>query len=95
MNPTLLARQRVICDSESSPRSWPCTITSPLVARSSPAIRFKSVVLPEPEGPIERQELALADGNIEVDQNRNPELVAAVFLVDTAQDDRGHFGHGP
>ena len=38
--------------SRNSPRSWPWTTTSPRVARSSPAIRFKSVVLPEPEGPI-------------------------------------------
>ena len=61
MKPTLLARQRVISASERPPRSWPCTITSPLVARSRPAIRFERVVLPEPEGPIKAQVLALGD----------------------------------
>ena len=33
-------------------------------------------------GAHERQELPFADGKIEVDQNRNPELVASVFLVE-------------
>src|SRR3954469_21725737 len=52
MKPTLLARHRVISASERRPRSWPWTMTSPLVARSSPATRFSSVVLPDPDGPM-------------------------------------------
>jgi hypothetical protein len=32
--------------------SLPSTMTCPRVGRSMPAIRFSSVVLPEPEGPI-------------------------------------------
>src|SRR4051812_6784121 len=52
MKPTLSARQRVIRASDIFPSSWSCTMTEPFVARSSPAIRFRSVDLPDPEGPI-------------------------------------------
>src|SRR5262249_4782831 len=52
MNPTLLARQRVVSESDIRPISCPRTSTSPPVGRSRPAIRFSRVVLPEPDGPI-------------------------------------------
>ena len=32
--------------------SWPPTVMVPSVGRSSPAMRFSSVVLPDPDGPM-------------------------------------------
>ncbi len=49
-------------------------------------------------GAHQGEELPLLDGQVEVFEHRNPELVAAVFLADASQDDRVRrvFGHrGP
>ncbi len=52
MNPTLRLRHLASAPSDSWPTSVPATITLPDVGRSMPAIRFSSVVLPEPDGPM-------------------------------------------
>ena len=52
MKPTLRARKAASCVSPSWRDVVPATTTSPLVGLSMPAIRFRSVDLPEPEGPM-------------------------------------------
>ncbi len=47
-----VARQRAASDSLNLVTSVPATATDPASGRSIPAIRFSSVVLPDPEGPI-------------------------------------------
>ena len=80
---------------QSSPRSWPWTITLPLRRAVEPGNQVQERRLARARRAHERQKLPFLDRQIEADQNGNAELVAPVFLVDTAQDDRGHFGHGP
>ena len=48
----LRARQAARCVSPMRPMSSPATRTVPAVGWSIPAMRFRSVVFPEPEGPI-------------------------------------------
>ncbi len=43
--------------------------------------------------PHQREVLAFADREVEIHQHGDPELVAAVFLVNVPQDDRGLCGH--
>jgi len=52
MKPTEWARQRASSFSERPVISTPATLTEPESAESMPAIRFKRVLLPEPEGPM-------------------------------------------
>src|SRR5512143_3347314 len=52
MKPTVLERHRARSVSESCVRSVPETVMVPLVGLSMPAMRFNSVVLPEPDGPM-------------------------------------------
>src|SRR5512140_1093372 len=52
MKPMCRLRQPARADSLIAETSSPPTRTCPEVGRSMPAIRFKSVVLPEPDGPI-------------------------------------------
>ena len=52
MKPTLRLRHLESSPSDSGPKSVPATMTRPDVARSIPAMRLSSVVLPEPDGPI-------------------------------------------
>jgi hypothetical protein len=52
MKPTLWLRKAASCVSPSCATLVPATTTSPLVGLSIPAIRFSSVDLPEPEGPM-------------------------------------------
>src|SRR5262249_22578615 len=52
MKPTLRVRQRASWLSDISEIIWLSTTMLPLVGWSRPAIRFSSVVLPEPDGPI-------------------------------------------
>ncbi len=51
MNPILSRRTRVRSSSESAARSWLSMAMDPLLGRSSPPIRFKSVDFPDPDGP--------------------------------------------
>ena len=93
MKPTLLARQRVICDL--GELAQVLAVHDHLAARGpvEPGDQVQERGLARARGAHQRQKLAFPDGNIEVHQNRNPELVASVFLVNAAQDDRRHFGH--
>ncbi len=50
--PTWRALQAVSLWAERAVISSPDTATLPVVGRSSPPSRFRSVVLPEPEGPM-------------------------------------------
>jgi hypothetical protein len=52
---------------------------SPPVMSSSPAIRRRSVDLPQPEGPTKTHELAVLDGQVE---RRDDLDLAEDFLVD-------------
>ena len=52
MKPTCAARQSASDASGNDEMSTPSTSSSPLSGRSIPAIRFSSVLLPEPDGPI-------------------------------------------
>jgi hypothetical protein len=52
MNPMLRLRHFASAPSDSAVTSVPDTMTLPEVGWSMPAIRFSSVVLPDPDGPI-------------------------------------------
>ena len=65
----------------------------PASRRSSPAIRFSRVVLPEPEGPIRARNSPSSTRQVEVDEHRDPELVAAVFLGHSLEHDRMRHAH--
>ena len=52
MNPTLTARHAPGRVSERVEMSTPPMMTVPLSALSMPAMRFSSVLLPEPDGPM-------------------------------------------
>ena len=61
--------------------------SSPWLGRSSPAIRFNSVVLPEPLGPIKRQKFALRHVEAQVEQHVDLLAAAAKELVDVRHAD--------
>ena len=58
--------------SESWSMRWPATSTLPAVGRSRPAIRLSSVLLPEPDGPHQGEELAAAEVEVEAAQHLAP-----------------------
>ena len=64
------------------------------MARSSPAIKFKSVVLPDPDGPIRARNSPSSTVRSRSTSTGMRNCVAAIFLVDPSQHDRGHLGHG-
>ena len=82
MKPTLRLRHFASAPSESWPTSVPATTTRPAVGRSIPAIRFSSVVLPDPDGSHQGEELAL--GHLQRDAVEHDDLltVARVDLPD-------------
>src|SRR5438128_7128110 len=55
MQPIVRLRQAAHWDSLMAEIFLPSTLTSPLVGLSIPAIRFNSVDLPEPDGPIKQR----------------------------------------
>ena len=71
-------------------------VMEPLVGASIPPRRFSSVVLPEPDGPENRHELAALDGEFVDVQRLDLDLAHLVDAADVAHDDEivGHVGHG-
>ena len=67
----------------------PSSKISPLVGASKPASIISVVVLPEPDGPEQRQELAPRDVEVEV---AHDEVDAVVALLDVAEADDGRGG---
>jgi hypothetical protein len=57
----------------------PSTVIWPAVGESSPPIRLSRVVLPEPDGPHERHEIA--PGDVEVDAVQHLDALAAPLIV--------------
>ena len=70
--------------------STPPTVIDPRSARSRPAMRLSSVLLPEPDGPHQRQELPFRDRERDPLQDRDDLAPAAVGFADVAEldDDR-------
>ena len=52
----------------------------PVVGLSSPPIRLSNVVLPEPDGPHQCQEIALLYVQVQLFENRHYHLSAGVLL---------------
>jgi hypothetical protein len=68
-------------------RSTPSTRTVPRSGRSKPAMMFISVDLPQPEGPDDRDELAVADVEADVGDHRQQPLAGGEALGDAVDDD--------
>ena len=70
---------------------WPPTVMLPPDGASRPPIRLSSVVLPEPDGPHQREEVALRDVEVDVVQHLDLLLAALVDLREVADlDQLGH-----
>ena len=88
MNPTLSARQRVIC--ALGHRAEVLAVDDDL-ARGRPVEPGDQVQqgrLARARRPHQGEEFPLVDGQVEVDEDRDAELVAPVFLADAFEGDR-------
>jgi len=86
-----VARQRAASDSLNLVTSVPATATDPASGRSIPAIRFSSVVLPDPRG-HQAEELPFGHVERDVAQHGNRHAVASIGLGNTA-DLHDRIGH--
>ena len=78
----LRVRQPANWASDISEITWSATMISPWLGVSSPAIRFNSVVLPEPLGPIRPRNVALRHVEVDAVEDVEPLRAAVKELVD-------------